>query len=154
MFLLGREYDVTTCLAAWCHVPWAGGGVCLGGDLLVPALWLKVTFSYGLLKVSFSYGLLIYLRQGNVFTPVCDSVHRGDTPPRADTPLDRPPPPTIRRPLQRTVRILLECILVFMFYNLKVYIVSYCSTFLKIDEICRKCSKGYRCSICPGSLCP
>ena len=69
------------------------------------------------------------LRQGNVFTPVCQLFcsHEGrgvsgrhtpsgqtpllaDTPP-ADTPLTgRHPPPW--RPLQRTVRILLECFLV------------------------------------------
>ena len=90
------------------------------------------------------------LWKGNVFTPVCDSVHGGgvhpkQTPPR-QTPLGRhhpgrhpppsrhplcrhplgrhllrqtpPPPPTRqtppRRPMQRTVRILLECILVFL----------------------------------------
>ena len=63
------------------------------------------------------------LRQGNVFTPVSHSVHRGrgclaDTPPGrhppswADTPSPRWHPPPPRRPLQRTVRILLECILV------------------------------------------
>ena len=85
----------------------------------------------------------IMLPQGNVFTPVCHSVHRGavclsagwdthtpwqtppgQTSPWADTPwVDTPwtdlparhPPGQIlpsRRLLQRTVRILLECILV------------------------------------------
>ena len=56
------------------------------------------------------------LRKGNVFTPVCHSVHTGggvhspgqtspeQTPPWADIPP--------RRPLQRTVRIPLECIVV------------------------------------------
>ena len=68
------------------------------------------------------------LRKGNVFTPVCDFVHRGEvytpswqtlpwqthTPgrhPLADIPPGRHPPST-RRPLQRTVCIILECILV------------------------------------------
>ena len=46
------------------------------------------------------------LRQGNVFTCVCHSSFC----PQADTPS---PPLPRRRPLQRTVRILLECILVF-----------------------------------------
>ena len=63
--------------------------------------------------VAFEFITRIYLpsaallRQGNVFTPVCDSVH---TPP-GQTPRQTPHPPR-RRPLQRTVRILLECILV------------------------------------------
>ena len=62
------------------------------------------------------------LRKGNVFTPVCDSVHRGGYThtslgrhPPADTTLGRHPPPQADspqgRPLQRTVGILLECIL-------------------------------------------
>ena len=84
-----------------------------------------------------------WLRQGNVFTPVCDSVHRGgglaDTPPpppedtpRADDPLPLPrktplgqmtpspradpspgQTPPRRRPQQRTVRIPLECMFLF-----------------------------------------
>ena len=86
------------------------------------------------------------LRQGNVFTPVCHSVHGGclpqcmlgytppqadtpradtspgrhlqQTPPWEDTPLGQTPPPLpSRRLLQRTVRILLECILVFFNEN-------------------------------------
>ena len=77
------------------------------------------------------------LRQGNGFTPVCHSVHGGclpqcmlgytppqtdtppgQTPPWADTPLGQTPPPLpSRRLLQRTVRILLECILVFFNEN-------------------------------------
>ena len=61
-----------------------------------------------------------YLRQGNIFTPVSGSVHRDvcvwQTPSQADTPLSRhPPPPPRRRPLQQTVRVLLECILDFIF---------------------------------------
>ena len=66
------------------------------------------------------------LRQGNVFTPVCHSVYRGrgclaDTPwahtrppgrhPLAEPPLRADTPPS-RWLLQRTVRILLERILV------------------------------------------
>ena len=50
------------------------------------------------------------LRKGNVFTSVCQEFclrgKGGAPPPWADT------PPHIRRPLQWTVRILLECILV------------------------------------------
>ena len=59
--------------------------------------------------------------EGYVFAPVCNSVHMGggvSAPvdagihtPRADTPLGRRPRPS-RRLLLRTVRILLECILV------------------------------------------
>ena len=50
--------------------------------------------------------------KGNVFTPVYDSIHRGGfTPPLADTQPPRADTPP-RWPLQRTVRILLECILV------------------------------------------
>ena len=65
------------------------------------------------------------LRKGNVFTSVCqefcpqkgEEVYtlRADSPPHppGQTPsLDRHPPPQGRRLLQRTVRILLECILV------------------------------------------
>ena len=54
-----------------------------------------------------------WLRQGNVFTPVLHSVHVGVSVrhPRAATlPWPYPLPP--RRPLQRTIRILLKCILV------------------------------------------
>ena len=62
----------------------------------------------------------MYLRQGNVFTPVYHSVHWGcmaDTslgkhPPWADTLPRQTPPGRQRRPLQWTVCILLECILV------------------------------------------
>ena len=59
--------------------------------------------------------------ESNVFTTVCDSVHRGRgvyTSPPGRYPLRqtlRPRPP--RRPLQRMVRILLECILVYKFRN-------------------------------------
>ena len=66
--------------------------------------------------------------QGYIFTPVCHSVHSGvcistctgahppcpvhaGIHPRADTPLGRYPPPP-QRPLERPVRILLECFLV------------------------------------------
>ena len=60
-----------------------------------------------------------WLRQGNVFTDVCHSVHGeggvwqtpcGQTHPPGQTPPGRHPPS--RRLLQRTVRIILECILV------------------------------------------
>ena len=41
------------------------------------------------------------LRQGNVFTPVCHSVHRGDLPhPRADTPSCSDTPPGQTPPRQ------------------------------------------------------
>ena len=55
------------------------------------------------------------MRQGNIFTSVCHSVHRGrGVCPSAcwDPPGQTPP----RRPLQRTVRILLECFLVYHTY--------------------------------------
>ena len=67
--------------------------------------------------------------KGNVFTPICDSVHRGvspwqspppdrDPPPRQRSPLNKDPPnspPTETPPYgnERAVLILLECILVF-----------------------------------------
>ena len=93
-------------------------------------------------KVSLSLPSETKLQQGNVFTPVCHSVHRGgvclsacwdthtpleappphpleapprSTPTEAHTPLEAHPPgstPSPRRSLQRTVRILLECFLV------------------------------------------
>ena len=58
-------------------------------------------------------------------TPPCP-VHAGihTTPPRSDIPPGRPPPPLgrqpplSRRPLQRTVRILLECILVIELFSI------------------------------------
>ena len=60
------------------------------------------------------------LGQGNVFTPVCDSVHGGVStplhaaPPRADTPGQTHPPPQILRDTVNmwAVRILMKCILV------------------------------------------
>ena len=70
--------------------------------------------------------------QGNIFTPLCHSVHRGGglarRPPRLDggtppgwrTPPDGEPPPGsgLRHTVyDRPVRILLECILVFYFKN-------------------------------------
>ena len=80
------------------------------------------------------------LQKGNVFTPVCHPVHRGEvypptqtpprqtpspgqTPPRQTPPLlgKHPPgrlPPPRRRPLQWTVRILLESILVLFRFQL------------------------------------
>ena len=55
----------------------------------------------------------IYRPQGNVFTPVCDSVHTPrQTPPQADTPPQAESPLPRRRALQWTIRIILECILV------------------------------------------
>ena len=70
------------------------------------------------------------LRQGNVFTPVCHSVHRGGLPhtyPWADKPPGQKPPPspgsacwdTVNK---RAVRILLECNLVIqIFINIQGY---------------------------------
>ena len=51
----------------------------------------------------------------NVFTCVCHSVHRAGcrAPPPRQTPPGQTPPAPPGRPLQRTVRILLECIIVF-----------------------------------------
>ena len=94
------------------------------------------------------------LQKGNVFTHVCGSVHGGwrsvwqtppgQTPPGqtrpGQTPSRQTPPPP-RRPLQRTVRILLDCILVFRIFriilaNLSMH--SHCTTlsfFLDIYEI-------------------
>ena len=59
------------------------------------------------------------LREGNVFTSVCHSVHRRGVPPPEAT--ESPPPthPGIEiwwRPPKRAVRILLECILVHFFF--------------------------------------
>ena len=65
------------------------------------------------------------LGQGNVFTPVCRSVHRGEgvsvrgvsleeTPPERDLPKQRPPWTETLHPLcgkERAARILMECIL-------------------------------------------
>ena len=48
--------------------------------------------------------------RGQTNPPPADKPLRADTPPRADTASGQTPPP-IRRPLHRTVRILLECIL-------------------------------------------
>ena len=55
------------------------------------------------------------LRQGNVFTPVCHSVHGGGS---GRHPIGQTPPPG-RWPLQWTVRIILECILVIGYYWLR-----------------------------------
>ena len=55
------------------------------------------------------------LRKGNVFTPVYDSVQGGGVhPPGTHTSQADTSPP---RPLQRTVRILLECILVYFLFG-------------------------------------
>ena len=78
------------------------------------------------------------LRQGNVFTPVCHSVHRvgvSATHPWADTPQGRCPSPAqcmlgYTPPHsacwdavnKRAVRILLECILVCLLLSRKIYI--------------------------------
>ena len=74
-----------------------------------------------------NYRLQTKLREGNVFTPVCDSVHRGvgvypsmqwamGCTSSRQIPLGRHPlrqtPLPLRWPLKRAVRILLECILV------------------------------------------
>ena len=70
-------------------------------------------------------GLLILLPpayevgQGNIFTGVCHSVHRGDLPShnvigQADHPQEADPP---QKANDQQVRILLECILVL--YNIK-----------------------------------
>ena len=52
--------------------------------------------------------------------PQADTPRIRQTPPWADTPLDRHPRPPSRRLLQRTVRILLECILVIMLSKAKI----------------------------------
>ena len=79
------------------------------------------------------------LREGIVFTPVCDSVHGGggvypsmqwaggvhparQTPPGQTPPRETPPP---RRQLKRALRILLEYILVITSFNLPVYHLQY-----------------------------
>ena len=81
------------------------------------------------------------LSQGNIFTPVCDSVNRGGgglpqcmlgcTPPGRQTPWQAdPPPPAGRSPgtvNERPVRILLECILVFVLFSGKsCQIIGFC----------------------------
>ena len=89
--------------------------------LFVAELFTSVT---SVIDISWQHKMtyvFLPLRKGNIFTPVCDSVRgagcllclgsRGDVHPPG-----RHPP---RRPLQRTVRILLECILVsFIFLNI------------------------------------
>ena len=125
----------------WCLI--GGGNKLLG-------LSTRVLDTYQIKKISHEPPMefLCYrpqqqLRKGNIFTLVCDSVHRGgvwaDSPPGrhplgrhlpwADAPLGRHPSgqtaplgrhplgagqisPLPRQPLQLTVRILLECILV------------------------------------------
>ena len=70
-------------------------------------------------EASCNYHPQTKMREGNVFTSVCHSVHRGKvyTPGKTLSPLGRHPPsgqtPPIW-PLKRAVRILLECSLVFM----------------------------------------
>ena len=102
------------CLSAACY-PEAAGLHALSLTLKIKQ---KIFFS-----IDIFYRRQKKLRKGNVFKPVCHSVHsRGSihplprqtapgrhSSPQADTPIGNPPP---RRPLQRTVRILLECILV------------------------------------------
>ena len=68
----------------------------------------KVMFSQACVKNS--------VHREEVYTPPCaDTPPRTDPPTQVDTLLGRHPHP-IRRPLQRTVRILLECILVFLLH--------------------------------------
>ena len=54
------------------------------------------------------------VHRGEVYTPWADTSFPRQTPPshQADTPCGQTPPPTTKQPLQRTVRIILECILV------------------------------------------
>ena len=67
--------------------------------------------------ISSFYRPRMKLRKGNVFTPVCDSVHAGGfTPPWAATSPRQSRHPPARYPMHRTVRILLECILVYFFH--------------------------------------
>ena len=90
-------------------------------------------------RQSVHYHPQMMLRKGNDFTPVCDSVQRGggqppgrhplsQTPPWADThtpPRQTQPPgqtplpgqTPARQPLQSTVCILLECILVYTLHK-------------------------------------
>ena len=76
------------------------------------------------------------LRKGNVFKPVCQSFcsqgevytphSLGKTPLWADTSLGKPPLPTPpRRSLQRTVRILLEYIIVIKHFNFEFILKRY-----------------------------
>ena len=53
-----------------------------------------------------------FLPSGSIYTSVCHSVHGGGVSDRHPPPAGRHIPPPSRRLLQRTVRILLECILV------------------------------------------
>ena len=83
-------------------------------DLILKLLFLRIPFS---LTTSTSYRPQRSCGQGNIFTPVCHSVHRGgvclsacwDTPPSRHS----PPGSRLRHTVnERPVRILLECILV------------------------------------------
>ena len=83
--------------------------------------FILLMVSIGSLKFCFHYRPKRSFGQGNNFTPVCHSVHRGGNPPGPDTSppsrdQTRPPPPRnsrLRNTVNdRPVRILLECILV------------------------------------------
>ena len=121
-----------------CRIPHS---LCQIHQVIVYYLW-KVPTSMGNLTLFknhhyFTTIITVRKRQGDVFTCVCYSVHRGrgcvaDTPLWADIPLpsacwDTPPCPVHAgihppwRPLQRTVRILLECILVLKLYLVPVF---------------------------------
>ena len=75
-------------------------------------------FAIAIGPIEINYRPQTKLRECNDFTPVCDSHHRGCTPPRQTPPRQTPPrqtpprqtPPSPRRAMKRVVRIILECI--------------------------------------------
>ena len=129
-----------------------------GPDLPSPSCLCAIVFHFMFLPSATK------LRQGNVFTPVCHSVHKGGSAsmhagidplgrhppgrhPQGDTPLGRPPradTPPSRRLLQRTVHILLECILVThnLAENKKARNIGSAK---KVTHICRFSYKSHTC---------
>ena len=121
---------------------WSGNGFLRLLRLCCIYFIINIFIVYQVASVNFRYIYRpqTKLQKGNVFTPVCEFCSHGEvytppeqtppgqTPPPADTPpgqthtphthpgrhppADRHNPPTPRWPLQHTVRILLECILV------------------------------------------
>ena len=164
-------------------MPWTSLGFCLKRTGLVsgnvcavkrrccPLLWTNVTSSVGIrkrikrrervvrmrMKIGESLPSATKLRRLCFYT--CVSVHRGGGLPQCilgyDTPLKEQAPPS-RRLLLRTVRILLECILVYNYFRflhismklLHVYCIKMCKI---LFQTCACLCQGF-CRIVQGSL--